>query len=262
MAERILFADDEETFLYATADLLRQEGYTCDCVRDGASAIAKLHEHSYSLIIADIKMPGNSELEFIRLLPQIAPGVPVILVTGYPTLRSAVHSIQLPVVAYLIKPLEFDELLGQVQAVLAKFQADQTLRMMKQQAQELWQNLQELERAVSLRRHGNFSTQASTLPFSYKEETFSDISTTTDVRDQLRTLRELRVLSVREWDVVRHLWDHQTVPTIAKSLFVSKHTVRNHLKSIFRKVGVHSQLALLEWLTKTAAEHNGSRETR
>jgi len=42
---------------------------------------------------------------------------------------------------------------------------------------------------------------------------------------------------------------------------VSKHTVRNHLKSIFRKVGVHSQLALLEWLTKTAAEHNDTRKT-
>ncbi len=261
MADRILFADDEETFLQATADLLRQEGYECDCVRDGASATAKLHEHAYSLVIADIKMPGNSELEFIRLLPHIAPGVPAILVTGYPTLRSAVHSIQLPVVAYLIKPLEFDELLGQVQATVAKCQTDQTLRQMKQQAQALWQNLQDLERAVPLKRRGNYSTQASTLPFFYKEETDSDISTTTDVQDQLRTLQELRALTVREWDVVRCLWDHQTVPAIARSLFVSKHTVRNHLKSIFRKVGVHSQLALLEWLTKKAAEHNDTRKT-
>jgi DNA-binding NarL/FixJ family response regulator len=225
-------------------------------VLDGSSAIAKLHEHSYSLIIADIKMPGNSELEFIHLLPQIAPGVPVILVTGYPTLRSAVQSIQLPVVAYLTKPLEFDELLGQIQAVLAKSQADQTLRMMKHQAQELWQNLQNLERAIPLRRHGNSSIQASGLPFSYKEETYSDISTTTDMLERLRMLRELRALSVREWDVVRLLWGHQTVPTIAKSLFVSKHTVRNHLKSIFRKIGVHSQPALLEWLTKKSVEQS------
>ncbi len=262
MADRILFADDEETFLQATADLLRQEGYECDCVRDGASATAKLHEHAYSLVIADIKMPGNSELEFIRLLPRIAPGVPAILVTGYPTLRSAVHSIQLPVVAYLIKPLEFDELLGQVQATIAKCQTDQTLRLMKQQAQALWQNLQDLERAIPLRRHGNVTAQATPLPFSYQEGTLSRIAVPPHTHEQLRTLRELRALSVREWEVVCHFWDHHTVPTIATSLFVSQHTVRNHLKSIFRKVGVHSQLALLDWLTKKAAEQDGPRETR
>ena len=62
----ILIADDEETFLHATAELLRQEGYTCDCVPDGASAAVWLRDGTYDVLIADIEMPGNQHLELIR----------------------------------------------------------------------------------------------------------------------------------------------------------------------------------------------------
>src|SRR4030042_6214874 len=96
---RILIADDEETFRNSLADLLRQAGYQCDCAPDAIVAAELLHSAEYDLLIADIKMQGNFELEFIRALPQIAEGMPVILVTGYPSLRSAIESIQLPVAA-------------------------------------------------------------------------------------------------------------------------------------------------------------------
>ena len=256
---RILVADDEETFLYATADLLRLEGYDCDCVRDGLSAIAKLQEHSYALIISDIKMPGNPNLELVRALPQLAPGVPVILVTGYPTLRSAVQSIQLPVVAYLTKPLDFDELLQQIRTALAQVEADGTLRMLKQQLQEWSRNLEALERSLPLKRRGAIATEITKLPFRYSEGVHA--KSAIDVTpDQLRALREIRGLSAREWEIVQRLWSHQTVDSISKSLFVSKHTIRNHLKAIFRKIGVHSQSALLEWLTQKAAEQRAAHE--
>ncbi|MBM4255664.1 MAG: hypothetical protein FJ147_07180 [Deltaproteobacteria bacterium] len=67
---------------------------------------------------------------------------------------------------------------------------------------------------------------------------------------ELRGLTELRTLSTREWEVLQRLWNYQCVQTIAKALFVSLHTVRNHLKSIFRKAGVHPQPELLELLAK------------
>ena len=109
MAERghFLLVDDEETFLYSTAELLRREGYGCDCAPDSATATTMLGNNSYDLLIADIKMPGNAELEFIKALPRIADGIPVILVTAYPTLMTAIQSIQLRVAAYLVKPIDF-----------------------------------------------------------------------------------------------------------------------------------------------------------
>ena len=111
---RILIADDEETFLHSTADLLRREGYECDCATDAATAADKLKQTKYDLFIADIKMPGNWELELIREIRSITKDMPVILVTGSPSLDTTKQAVQLRVVAYLVKPVDFDQLLALV----------------------------------------------------------------------------------------------------------------------------------------------------
>ena len=128
---RILVADDEETFLQSTADLLRREGYVCDTVTDASAAAEMLRQHEYDLLIADIKMPGNPNLELIRQLPDVAGGLPAILVTGYPSVESAVHSLQLPVAAYLVKPVDFPELLGHVRVAVARYRLFTTLRRVR-----------------------------------------------------------------------------------------------------------------------------------
>ena len=115
---RLLIADDDETFLLSTSDLLREAGFCCDCAADAAAAAKMLGRDQYDLLIADIRMPGNGDLEFIRELPRTAGGLPVILVTGYPSLDTAIESIHLPVVSYLVKPLDFDELLERVRTGL------------------------------------------------------------------------------------------------------------------------------------------------
>jgi len=116
---RILIADDEESVLLSTADLLRIEGYECACASDAKMAAHLLRRKKFDLLIADIKMQGNSDLQLIKKLPEIAPRMPVILVTGYPSLSSAVQSTELPVVGYLIKPFEFSELLTIAQDAIA-----------------------------------------------------------------------------------------------------------------------------------------------
>lgn len=115
---RLLLADDEETFLKAIAELLRDEGYECHCVCDGYQALDRLAANQYKLLIADLQMPGNIQLELIARIEQIAPGMPVILVTGYPSLSSAIYAVELPVVAYLVKPFDFSDLLKHIQKAL------------------------------------------------------------------------------------------------------------------------------------------------
>ncbi len=110
-AGKILIADDEETFLASTAQLLRNEGFECDCAENGAEALDKLSQKKYDLLIADIKMPGNSNLELVRQLSKDMPTVKVILVTAYPSQQTAIEAIGLVVSAYLIKPVDFPELL-------------------------------------------------------------------------------------------------------------------------------------------------------
>lgn len=111
----ILIADDESTFSRATADLLRLRGYECHCVANAEQAFACLDRQPWDLLISDIRMPGNGELELIHRLQNLGTPLPVILVTGYPSMDSAIESLNLPVVGYLIKPFDYDQLLGLVE---------------------------------------------------------------------------------------------------------------------------------------------------
>lgn len=115
---RLLLADDEKTFLMATAELLRQEGYYCDTALDAPTAASMLRSAHYDVLIADIKMPGNPNLELIRQVARSIEGLPVIIVTGNSTLETAVDSLDLPVWGYLIKPLDFDALLQRIRIAL------------------------------------------------------------------------------------------------------------------------------------------------
>jgi len=111
---RVLIADDEEIFLLSTADLLRSEGYTVDSARDATQAERLLSETSYDLLISDIHMPGNPDLDLLKNIPERNQGLPVILVTGYPSAETAIQAIDLNVLTYLVKPLEFRDLLDRV----------------------------------------------------------------------------------------------------------------------------------------------------
>jgi CheY-like chemotaxis protein len=125
---RILIADDEQIFLLATADLLRREGYEVDTVTDGDQALALVRERDYDLLISDLEMPGNADLALVRQVADVAGGLPVIIVTGFPSTGSAIASIELPVSAYLVKPMKFDDLLVRVRASVSRFRSYQAMR--------------------------------------------------------------------------------------------------------------------------------------
>ncbi len=120
---QILLADDEPTFLMATADLLRREGYECDTVADGTAALDRLAKSSYDLLITDLEMPGNGDLNVVRQVADRGDSLPVIILTGYPSVRSAVACIELPVAAYLTKPVDFPLLLTKAKAAVSRFRS-------------------------------------------------------------------------------------------------------------------------------------------
>ena len=131
-AASILIADDEDIFRETTADLLRLRGYRCECVAGARTALAALAEQSFDLLIADIRMPGNSELQLVEDARRCRPDVPVILVTGAPSLDSAIHSVNLPVSAYLTKPLELESFYRHVDRCVAGSNMRRLLRNARQ----------------------------------------------------------------------------------------------------------------------------------
>jgi len=147
-ASRILIADDEEIFLESTADLLRRDGYDCDCVSNAATAKERLKNNDYDLLIADIKMPGNTNLELISDLPETVESLPVILVTGYPSQHSAIQALHLPVVAYLVKPFDLDELLKHVNKAIEKKRLYKIVISTKDRLQSWQKEMADLEQML------------------------------------------------------------------------------------------------------------------
>lgn len=107
--KRILIADDEETFRESTVAILAEVGYACNAARDATEA-ERLLENGYDLLLADIRMPGNSQLEFLETVARRHPDLPVVVVTGYPSVGTVIESFRLSIVDYLIKPVDLDEL--------------------------------------------------------------------------------------------------------------------------------------------------------
>jgi DNA-binding response OmpR family regulator len=133
---RILMADDEPTILNATAELLRIEGFTVDTVEDAASALSAISAATYDLLITDLEMPGNADLDLVRQVAHLSGGLPVIILTGYPSVRSAIAAIELPVAAYLVKPVHFPELLKRVSSAVARFRSYQAMQSAESRLRE------------------------------------------------------------------------------------------------------------------------------
>jgi FixJ family two-component response regulator len=129
---RILIADDDEAFLKLTSTFLQKNGFLCECVQSADEAESMLAKTVYDLLITDIQMPGNTNLEFLRKDSFRSSFLPVIVVTGYPTLDTAIESLRLAVVDYLEKPLRLDEFLASVRSAIDKAKAIRVMREVRQ----------------------------------------------------------------------------------------------------------------------------------
>ncbi len=106
----ILVVDDEQPVLRLCSRLLTSAGFVVDCAEDGVAASEFLATNTYELVITDISMPTMDGIELLRLIRDIDPSLPVILMTGDPSLNSAMNAIQHGVYRYLVKPIEPNDL--------------------------------------------------------------------------------------------------------------------------------------------------------
>lgn len=115
---KILIADDEPLYLRTTAELLRKTGYECTCAPDGNVALQILEQEQFDLVLSDLNMPGNFKLELLREGRNHWPEIPLIVVTGAPSLPTAIESVRLGIADYLLKPVKYDDLLSSVRRAL------------------------------------------------------------------------------------------------------------------------------------------------
>ena len=119
-APRILIVDDEPKICEFVGALLQREGYEVDSTTRPRIALEKLQAEPYSLIITDLKMPEMDGFEFSRQVRGMDTEIPLVMMTGFATITTAIQALREGVDDYVTKPFKIDEMRKVVSRVLAK----------------------------------------------------------------------------------------------------------------------------------------------
>jgi DNA-binding NtrC family response regulator len=117
---RILVVDDEANARTALVSLLDEEGYSMESAADGFKALPKLEEFAPDLLLTDLKMPGMDGLELMQRARAADPECAVVVMTAHGAVESAVSAMQQGAVGYLTKPINFEELVLNIERALER----------------------------------------------------------------------------------------------------------------------------------------------
>ena len=120
MTARILIADDDEVSCQLFAETLESDGFQVDQVTSGDEAIARLHAVNHDLVIIDVRMPGISGLEVTRIVHEKYPALPIIVMTAFGSIETAVEAIHEGAFDFISKPMNLAELKKTVSRALSQ----------------------------------------------------------------------------------------------------------------------------------------------
>jgi DNA-binding NtrC family response regulator len=107
---RLLIVDDEALLREDLAFFLEDQGHRVIQAEDGTTALKRLHEFEVDLVLSDLRMPGMGGLELLEAIQTDFPGLPVMILTAYASVETAIEALRRGAADYLLKPLEFEEL--------------------------------------------------------------------------------------------------------------------------------------------------------
>jgi len=128
---RVLIADDEDGLRSTIAAWLTDEGFVVEEAPDGSEAIKKVQANDYDIALLDIKMPGANGLEVLRYIKKNSMATEVVMMTGMSDVTMAVEAMKLGAREYLTKPLDMDQLVPQLRALLKKRDAEDRIRRLQ-----------------------------------------------------------------------------------------------------------------------------------
>ncbi len=129
MAEqRLLVVDDDNDICLLLSRFLEKRGYAVDTAGRKTAALALLKEHRFDLILCDHRLPDSDSLEMLMHFREAAPGVPVIVITGYSDVRIAVELMRKGAHDYVVKPLYPDDIVLRIEDALEHKKDNEELR--------------------------------------------------------------------------------------------------------------------------------------
>ena len=107
---RILVVDDELIVRDSLKEWLEDEGFQVEMAESGAETLEKLAKENFNLMLLDIKMPGMDGVEVLKRSREMRPELPVVMMTAYATVETAVEAMKIGALDYLMKPFDPDSL--------------------------------------------------------------------------------------------------------------------------------------------------------
>ncbi len=116
----ILVVDDEAVIREGMRRILEGDGYSVEVSASGRAAIEKIQEKDFDIVITDLKMPGMDGMEVLKTIKILQPDVPVIIITGYSTVDTAIDAMKNGAIDYIAKPFAPEHISEKVQNAIAK----------------------------------------------------------------------------------------------------------------------------------------------
>jgi DNA-binding NtrC family response regulator len=122
-ARPILVVDDEPHMRTALFEALTRQGHAVDLAENGEEALVKFKEHPFDLVISDVRMPRLDGMALLREIGKISEKTPVILISGYGTVESAVEAMRDGAFDYILKPFSLELIEETVERALGRSQS-------------------------------------------------------------------------------------------------------------------------------------------
>lgn len=133
MSLAILIVDDEPYLPHQFARFLKRQGYDVFTAADGEAGLAELHHRTLDLVLLDLRLPRFSGLEILSQIRKFDADIPVVILTAYGDVQSAVEAMKLGAVDYLLKGFDLAELLLVVQRALETSAMSRELRQLRKE---------------------------------------------------------------------------------------------------------------------------------
>jgi DNA-binding NtrC family response regulator len=133
MGKTILIVEDENVLRESLAELLAEEGHVVKQAANGKLAYEMVLKEPVDLVLSDVRMPEMDGLTLLGHLRQILPQTPVIIITAYGAIESAVAAVRAGAFDYLLKPVKFDDVLIRVQRALEFGEVTRTNQVITEQ---------------------------------------------------------------------------------------------------------------------------------
>ena len=126
---KILLVDDDRDFSKAVIAYLGRSGYEMDYASTADEAYDKIYAQVYDLILSDIMMPGTDGFQFASHIRAINRNIPLLFISALDDISSKHKGFQLGIDDYMVKPIELDELLMRIKAILRRYGIAQSKRL-------------------------------------------------------------------------------------------------------------------------------------